>query len=179
MLCTGGMVQGGSRKSTLDTGLLDHSSLASNSFQKETGVHLQKPTERFNKPIRKPLSNLNDWDWAPYKPPPPRIPPTREGPVTHRAATQKWIIPNRSFGRKQHLPPLAWHQHARRRAPNLPSVHAYNMQVRNTIHPRHARQSERPPVPLPILHQPSRPPDTDTARGQRSSSPDLLTFSEL
>ena len=164
--------------------LIDHSALGSRAFQLELGQHLPHPMRRFWSVQRRPLDYPHTWDLTPYRDPVTTPPDPRAGPHTERVDLQQWVVPDQSFGKKRRLPALTWAQHSRPRLPAnplataLPAVPATPFRSPHRARVR-ARLLGRPPPPMFIWHPPGRPPDRGSpSAGQRSSSPDLLTYSD-
>lgn len=145
--------------------LVDHSTLGSHMFERKKGRSLHHPEEKFWTPLGIPLSgNLKDnmWELKWYRGPPPlKI----LDMVTGVDCCKNFIHPDMDFGSDQTLLPFRWFEYTRM----LPLVQTHIVTCCNQG--RHLSPPSRPPNLADQL-------DPDSLI-QRSSSPDLLSFSDL
>lgn len=143
--------------------LVDHSAIGSHSFEHEKGRSLHHPEEKFWTPLGIPLSGKDNMrDITRYSGPPH---PKKLAEVSGEACSKSFIHPDMDFGSDQSLPPLRWFERTRA----LPPARTLIVTCRNQG--RHLSPPGRPPDP-PDQSDPDSPI-------LRSSSPDLLLFSDL
>lgn len=147
--------------------LVDHSALGSHLFQCEKGKSLHHPLaeEKFWTPLGTPLSGKdNMWELKQYRGPPY---PKKLDMVTGADRCKSFIHPDMDFDSlsDHSLPPLRWFEHTCM----LPPARTHIVTRRNQG--RHLSPPGRPPD-LPDHPDPDSPIP-------RSSSPDLLLFSNL
>ena len=151
--------------------LVDHSALGHHSFSWEVGQRRTKPLISFWKRPCKPLHGPPIF-FSDYKPPPPRFPLSREGPISWCALLTVPVVPDQDFSRRRTLPNMHRVEHG---APRM-ALHPLREAVPATPEPpiptrRSRRQAARPPMPAAILYPPGRPPDRESPSAGLGSSP--------